>query len=90
LRDTLNQIESLLITKFRPTFLAITYDAHNSTPFIHIVMSSKQFESRTVDERIAQVFNWLHKKDKDIVEKNAIIVEAFDSAEMRDVFEYIK
>lgn len=90
MRATINQIESLLVLKFRPTFLAITYNSHDSNPFIHVVMSSRQFDKRTVDERIAQVFNWLHKKDKDIVEKNALVIEAFTSSEMADVFEYIR
>jgi hypothetical protein len=90
LRNAINKIETILITNFRPSFLVVTQNADSNFPYIHVILSAKVFNKKTVDQRVANVFNCLLKKDKDLVEKNTIIVEAFTSSEMADIFEYIK
>ena len=90
MRNTLNKIESILVSRFRPAFLALNVVTDKQTSAIHIVISAKSFNKKTVDQRIAQVFNCLMTKDKELVEKNTIIVEAFTSTEMADIFEYIR
>lgn len=86
----MDQIESILVRKLRPTFLALNHDTTTGKPFIHVVVSAKSFNRMDIDQRIALVFNHLLDSDKDLVEQNTIIVEAFNSAEMADVFEYIR
>lgn len=90
MRDTILKIEQILVTNFRPGFLSVNYDSTVQNPVIHIVMSSKSFSKKTVDERIATVFNCILTKDKSILESNALVIEAFDSTEMADIFEYVK
>ena len=90
MRTTLNKIESLIVSKFRPSFLAVDAVLSQEKPVIHIVLSAKVFDKKTVDQRIAQVFNLLMTKDKSILENNTVIVEAFTSSEMADIFEYVK
>jgi len=90
LRKQMDQIETILVQKLRPTFLALNHDVTTGKSFIHVVVSAKSFNRMNVDERIALVFNHLLNSDKDLVEQNTIIVEAFNSSEMADVFEYIK
>ena len=70
--------------------MALNVVTDKQTSAIHIVISAKSFNKKTVDQRIAQVFNCLMTKDKELVEKNTIIVEAFTSTEMADIFEYIR
>jgi hypothetical protein len=86
----MDQIESILVNKLRPTFLALNHDKTTDNPFIHVVVSAKVFNRMNIDQRIATVFNYLLDSDKDLVEKNTIIVEAFNSTEMADVFEHIR
>lgn len=90
MNETISKIERILVTKLRPNFLTIEYVYGVANPFIHIVLSCKSFSKKTIDERIATVFNVLVNKDSSIVENNAIVVETFDSTEMRDIFEYIR
>jgi len=90
LRDTIEKLESILVTDFRPTFLSVNYNSTDKNPVIHIVMSSKLFLNKTVDQRIASVFKCLLTKDKSIIENNALIVETFDSKEMSEIFEYVR
>lgn len=86
----MNRIEEILIQKLRPTFLALNHDKTLEKEFIHVVISAKCFNRMDVDKRIATVFNHLLDSDKELVEKTPIVVEAFNSSEMGDVFEYIK
>lgn len=86
----MDRIEEILIKKLRPTFLALNHDVTTEKEFIHVVISAKSFNRMNVDQRIATVFNHLLDSDKELVEKTKIVVEAFNSSEMADVFEYIK
>ena len=90
MRTQMNEIERVLIQKLRPTFLALNHDTTEANEFIHVVISAKCFNRMDVDKRVATVFNHLLDYDKDLVEKTSIVVEAFNSSEMADVFEYIK
>jgi hypothetical protein len=90
LRTVINKIEKTLVFAFRPTFLSITHISDKKHPTLRVVISATSFNKKSVDQRIAQVFNALFLADKEVVEKNSIIVEAFTSSEMVDVFEYIK
>lgn len=86
----MNRIERVLISKLKPTFLAMNYDNTEANPFIHIVISAKRFNKLTIDERITTVFKCLHDEDVGLVEKNILVVEAFNSKEMVDVFEHFR
>lgn len=90
MRTVLNAIETALVSRFRPNFLAVDTVPNQEKPVIHIVISATSFNKRTVDQRIAQVFNCLISKDETLVKENTIVVEAFTSSEMADIFEYIK
>lgn len=90
MRKTVSRIESILSCRLRPNFLAVSHDTTSDHPFIHIVISANSFNKRSVDERIATVFDCLHTEDKDLVEKNTIVVEAFSSNEMADIFQYLR
>lgn len=90
MRKQMDRIEQILIKKLRPTFLALNHDMTTEKDFIHVVISAKSFNRMNVDERVAAVFNHLLDSDKELVEKTPIVVEAFNSLEMADVFEYIK
>lgn len=90
MRQQMDKIEKILVSKLRPTFLALNHDVTMDKPFIHVVVSAKRFNRMTVDQRVALVFNHLLESDKELVENTTIVVEAFNSSEMADVFEYIK
>lgn len=90
MRTTLNLIEAALVSKFRPSFLAVDAILNKEKPVIHIVISATSFNKKTVDQRIAQVFNCLVSKNENLLKENTVVVEAFTSSEMADVFEYIK
>lgn len=90
MRTQMNKIEDILVKKLKPTFLALNHDQTTAKDFIHVVVSAKSFNQMNVDERIATVFNHLLESDKELVETTPIVIEAFNSSEMADVFEYIK
>lgn len=90
MRKQMDRIEEILVKKLRPTFLALNHDVTTDKDFIHVVISAKSFNRMSVDQRVATVFNHLLDSDKELVEKTSIVVEAFNSSEMADVFEYIK
>lgn len=90
MKEQLANLESLLVSEFRPTFLSIQYEPDAKDRFVHIVISSRQFSDMSVDKRVALVYKKIFENKGDLISVLPVIVEAFNSTEMADIFEYIK
>ena len=86
---TLAALETLLVIKFRPTFLALQYQSDYDT--IEVVMSSAQFNYLSLNDRVISVFNEISKEMPTLMEETLIVVQPFNSVEidqvLNDVFE---
>ena len=78
-------LEHLLIIKFRPTFLALTYN--QDYDIIEIVMSANQFDYMSVSERIAHVFMEIQRNLPQVLKEHLIVVQPFSGEQMEDVLE---
>ena len=90
MREQIKELEKIISTKFRPTFLSIQVNEYNKNPFIHIVVSSLQFSNLPVEKRVALVFKAIVDNKEDLINIAPIVVETFSSSEMVEIFEYIK
>lgn len=78
-------IEQILIIRFRPTFLALTYD--EECDIIDIVISANSFDYMTISERVVRVFNEILKQMPSVKEDYLIVVQAFTGDEILQVLE---
>jgi uncharacterized OB-fold protein len=90
LREHLLALESLLIKEFRPTFLAVQYEQHEKQPFVHVVISAREFSKLTIDARVALVYKKIFEGKGELLPMLPVIVEPFSSTEMVEIFEYIR
>jgi hypothetical protein len=90
LREHILQLESLLIKEFKPTFLAVQYEQHEKQPFVHVVISAKEFSKLTIDARVALVYKKIFENKGELLPVLPVIVEPFSSTEMVEIFEYLK
>lgn len=90
MREHLLELENLLIKEFKPTFLAVQYEEHETKPFVHVVISARQFSKLSIDARVALVYRTIFENKAELVPMLPVIVEPFSSTEMVEIFEYIK
>lgn len=77
-------MEYALAVHIRPSFLAIT-NPEDCINEIHIVVSCLQFRNKTIQQRIATIFQLLSYYTPDIIDSEySIIVNALDSKEMEE------
>jgi hypothetical protein len=90
LREHIIELESFLIKEFKPTFLAVKYEHHEKKPFVHIVISAREFSKLTIDQRVALVYKRIFENKGELLPILPVIIEPFSSTEMVEIFEYIK
>lgn len=90
MNEKLADLEAILVKEFRPTFLSLQYEEDEKKPFIHVVISSRQFNELSIDQRVATVYKKVFDSQPDLLSMLPVIVETFTSSEMVEIFEYIK
>ena len=85
--DDLIELESTIVYNLRPTFLSIVHEKEE-LPFIHIIVSHPSFNNKPMKDRINYIFSLIKDNNLDILNRVTIIVEAFSSSEMEDLFEH--
>lgn len=85
MNEKIASLEGTLVAFLRPSFLSIVSDHPNQ---FHIVISRPQFEGMSVNSRLMIVFDLLKREHYDIIESNAVIVEAYSATEMEDLIDY--
>ena len=85
-RESLIDLEFLLIAKLRPTFLAIS-DPDEDDGSIEIVIACTQFNRKTIQERISIVFKLISEYLGYILEDRLILVTALNNNEMDEVLD---
>jgi hypothetical protein len=78
----LAEIESKLVYYLRPHFLSI----NKEKDFIHIVISHPKFNNLSIQQRVSLILSLIVDSNDDTL-KEAIIIEAYTSEEMDDLFE---
>ncbi len=81
----LTALESFLVYKFRPTFLALHLVEDYDT--IEIVMSANSFNYLSLSERVINIFNEIDKQFPSLMESHLIVLQAFNSVEMDKVMD---
>jgi hypothetical protein len=84
----LTSLKETIVTKLNPDFLSILHNTEGDSPFIHIVISKKNFKNKLIEERVKEVYDVL-MKDTPLMQpmKLPIIVEAFSEEELLEVME---
>ena len=79
----LDDIEHVLVVHLRPSYLLAI--ALEETPNeINIIVSCAQFRGKSIQRRIAIVFNLLNKYISDTIAEYLVVVQALDGDEMLD------
>jgi len=86
-KELVNEIEHLIILRYRPTFLHVTHPDEDGD--IQVVVSSILFNDMSVYERIASVFQLIYKHLGGIIADRLVIVQAFNTKEMENVIENV-
>ncbi len=76
-------LESFLVYKFRPTFLALTLD--EDCEIIQVVISANSFNYLSLSERVINIFNEIDKQFPSLMESHLIVLQAFNGPEMEKV-----
>lgn len=80
-------LEKTLILFFRPSFLHITSpDMDND---IQILISTRHFNNKTVQERMIMVYNLIKKDCPAVLKDRLVVVQAYTPIEMDEVLEYV-
>lgn len=80
-------LEKSLILFFRPSFLHITSpDMDND---IQILISTRHFNNKTVQERMIMVYNLIKKDCPTVLNDRLVVVQAYTPLEMDEVLEYV-
>lgn len=83
----LDVLEKSLIIFFRPSFLHITNPDFDDD--IQVVISTRHFSNKTVQERIIMVYNLIKKDCPQILDDRLVVVQAYTPNEMDDILEYV-
>ncbi len=83
----LDVLEKSLIIFFRPSFLHITSPDFDDD--IQVVISTRHFSNKTVQERIIMVYNLIKKDCPQILDDRLVVVQAYTPNEMDDILEYV-
>lgn len=91
LKYQLADIEYAISVKLRPTFLIITNPNETLENEVQILLSCGQFTNKTIQERVAIVFNLILQYVPDILDEYLVIVQAYSNDEMEilldDIFQ---
>lgn len=87
-REFLIDLELLLCTKLRPTFLATSISEEYPDTF-EIIISCPQFRNRTIEDRVHMIFNLISYFFEDSIKERLLIVTALDSNEMDNMLDQI-
>lgn len=84
----LGSLKEKIVTKLNPDFLSILHNTEGDSPFIHIVISKKNYENKLIEDRVKEVYDVL-MNDTPLLQpmKLPIIVEAFSNQELLEVME---
>ena len=80
------EIEHILVIQLRPYFLSITVEENPLS--LHIIVSSRQFDNKSVNERIQLVLDLITYHGSDILKAN-VIIEPFTAFEIQDILEHL-
>lgn len=86
-KEHLEDLERILVTKLRPTFLIITDPELHYEGDIYIIISTISFKNMTIEQRIKNVFSLISKYVPAIIKHRLIVVQAFSSKEIEEVIE---
>ena len=87
IKTDLSKLEKSLIIFLRPSFLYITNPDEDND--IQILVATRQFNQKSVQERIIIVFGIIKQNCPQILEDRLIIVQAYSPPEMDDILEYV-
>ncbi len=76
-------LESFLVYKFRPTFLALTFDEESE--IIQVVISANSFNYLSLSERVINIFNEIDKQFPSLMESHLIVLQPYNSIEIEKV-----
>jgi hypothetical protein len=82
-REFLVHLEHVLVTKLRPTFLAVAEVSTDGT--VEVIMSCLQFRGRSIQERTGMVFNILKYYLAESMTERLVVVQCFDSTEIDEI-----
>lgn len=80
-------LEKHLILFLRPSFLHITEPDFEDD--IQVLVSTRQFNNKTVQERIVSIFKIIKTHCPKILKDRLLIVQAYTPAEMDAILEYV-
>lgn len=80
-------LEKQLILFLRPSFLHITEPDFDDD--IQVLISTRQFNNKTIQERIIAVFKIIKTYCPKILKDRLLVVQAYTPDEMDDILEYL-
>jgi hypothetical protein len=87
-REFLIDLELLLCTKLRPSFIACSISEEFPDAF-EVIISCPQFRNRTIEDRVHMIFNLISYFFEDSIKTRLIIVSALDNIEMDNLLDEI-
>lgn len=87
LKERVADLEQILITKLRPTFLIITDPNIHYEGDIYIVISTLSFKNMSIQKRIKSVFSLILKYIPDIIKNRLVVIQAYSGSEIEEVIE---
>jgi stress-induced morphogen len=82
------ELEAMIVAHFRPYFLSMVMFPDEEPPRHQLMIVSHKFNGMSIADRVAYVFNLINSTNGDILNHNAIIIEAFTASEFEDLIEY--
>jgi hypothetical protein len=79
-----NELEAILIPQLRPYFFTIQIEDNPLS--LHIIISSRQFDNKTVNERIQLVLDLITFHGSDILRFN-VVIEPFTAFEIEEILD---
>jgi len=80
------ELEHILVIQLRPYFLSITVEENPLS--LHVIVSSRQFEHKSVNERIQLVLDLITYHGSDILKAN-IVIQPYTAFEIEDILEHL-
>lgn len=80
-------LEKQLILFLRPSFLHITEPDFDDD--IQVLISTRQFNNKSVQERIVTVFKIIKTHCPKILKDRLLVIQAYTPNEMDDILEYL-
>lgn len=80
------KIEHILVPALRPYFLSIIVEDNPAS--LHVIVSSKQFDKLSVNERIQRVLDLITSNGSATLEGN-IVIEPFSAFELEEILDHL-